>query len=588
MTPGPRSKFPEEQEKWIQQHKEEYLRLFAHSTKKNADTTWKDAMWTKFSDEFATELNASDESVKVWKSRFFRKYGNFKHHSASAKSTPSSASLPAIHLLQDDTVESARSLYINDHKDEINDEVNKQRDEMGMDHHKEEKAIWVEKAAALQETEERWDDDQLRRNQERIREIFIPIFRGMIGPGPRRLGKAAFHLVYGYRDADDIAQTGCLTIGQDRNVSRFDESAFDYENLVKKPWQDWCETNIPSAAADRSAMKRDVNNIPILPDFDETATRAEMRSTLKAFLDAVWYLAWPKSSDMEAPPWDEIKAHPADYLKTPLPDSLKLDNPNAMDFATVTRLIEYIKTTQQETPEHCAVQFRSKDEIDNAIQARVSSDSDEEVTATPAAPSRRISRRIDSDSDDDDDELSKPANPIAISTPHPEEAVPNSHASPSAKSVTSSCSPITHNDVLPGDTTNELAMDDADKSAENPRVAANIGTTNHVGSDAEAPAATRNDVQPKRRGRPAKQSTAPPPEAQAARSKRKRDEEDGEIGSDDDVATIAPPTERRKRIKSARCTVCNGPPGYCSCTPKRDKTAPKKTAAKAKRGNRRK
>ncbi|TDL14304.1 hypothetical protein BD410DRAFT_846159 [Rickenella mellea] len=537
---APRTRFTDAEEAWIQAQMNEYIEKFKNTSRNADDTLWKSAKWSLFCEKFGSVLDEGETSAEVWKKRFFRKYTNAKNR-APTKSATSSLPPPTIVVPQDVTVDSARDLFIAEHKDEINDEVNKERQEKHLDHHAhvgmyqaatkqrwdslhaDERAVWVERAEALQNAEERWDDEQLRRNQQNIMNILSATFRGMIGPGPRWLGKVAFHLLYGYRDVDDIAQSGCITIGQDSEVSRFDQMAPNYQENVKDIWLKWCEENIPRDIGSRSAMKRDKNNMPILPDFnDEAVTLSEMRSTLKAFLEAVWYLIWPKSSDMELPPWDDIKAHPTDYLKSPLPGSLALSDPSSMDLSGILQLIEHIKTTQCNTPEVCAVQFRCKEDIDAAIRARTEADSDEEVLSTPLVRIQRAARRVVSDDDNDETPIPKPR---SHTTSHdnivPEVAITDSNTSAIVNGITTSREPIACNDALPGDAVNGSATDDAETSTERPPTAAKTCSADHADADIEATVAAKDTVKPKKKGRQAKQATVASTTPQIAPSKRK-------------------------------------------------------------------
>ncbi|TDL13898.1 hypothetical protein BD410DRAFT_810172 [Rickenella mellea] len=234
------------------------------------------------------------------------------------------------------------------------------------------------------------------------------------------------------------------------------------------------------------------------------------------------------------------------------------------------------KTTQCNTPEVCAVQFRCKEDIDAAIRARTEADSDEEVPSTPVVRIQRAARPVVLDDDDDETPIPKPR---SRTTSHddsivPEVAVTNTDTPAIVNGITSSREPIACNDAFSGDA---VHTDDAEKSTERPPAAANTCSAGHADADTEATVAAndsinRDTVKPKKKGRPAKQATAASTTSQNAGSKRKRAQAAAEGEIDDEVTPNSPPQDRRKRSRSTRCPGCNGTRGCCSCTPKKDGT----------------
>jgi hypothetical protein len=95
-------------------------------------------------------------------------------------------------------------------------------------------------------------------NQDALPFKLFSILSGLVGPQPHQVGCAAFHLLYAYRDADELLKMGrsvdplgfsshLLTefdrvqVADDEFISTsFDCFLPDYAKLVSKPWNDYC------------------------------------------------------------------------------------------------------------------------------------------------------------------------------------------------------------------------------------------------------------------------------------------------------------------------------------------------------------
>ncbi|TDL17562.1 hypothetical protein BD410DRAFT_843491 [Rickenella mellea] len=435
MPPGPPTKFSSLQEAWIQNHVPEYLEKFRNS-KPHADRNWKKLQWDLFFQEFSDELNASDEPTGDWRDRFNRKFTNAKHRTpkGSNKRVGSPQPSPVVQWPQEHTADTARELWVATVKDDVNAEVTQARSSAGIDHRQHagmyqaalkkrwesltelEREAWTEKAVALRDAEERWDDPQLFLNQKTLAKITTRTFQGMIGPGPHRVGNAAFHLLFSYRDSDDLLQTGCVTVAP-QLPEPFHKVLPNYELVVVKPWQDYCEMNIPRVHenVECTMLKRNEANMPVLPSInEEKSTIADLRAILKAYIDALWYAGWPKSDDMPEPPWDDIVAHPADYLDvSTLSPGLTVKNPDTMDSALVLSLLKEIQHAQRNTPPCYPISFRSRQSIQDALTARQNGRN--EITV-PRTPKQRATRRVVLDDEAESDSDTSRLVPVQSST----------------------------------------------------------------------------------------------------------------------------------------------------------------------------
>ncbi|KDR78507.1 hypothetical protein GALMADRAFT_209001 [Galerina marginata CBS 339.88] len=364
--------------------------------------------WTKdklkdFETEFKTDLN----QVKDWRERFDRKFRNRKYVlNGKGKPPPPSPPppLPVLVLQEPSTTITGRKLFEQSNTATFSDEATQRRIALGQSsqtHAGHWQAIASAAWKALSdEKKEEWEEKSrlangakdmtgnIYRNQENLAFSIYNTLRSTIGTGPHQIGSAAYHVLYGYRDANDALRMGTLQVTDDGFVGGdFDMYCTDYRSSVLRSWNEYCESAVRLNLSFDYGKLFSVNSTTgfyVLPKFNEEDGKiSDLRLTLKAFLEVSWEHVWPRSFEMPGLPWSEFIECPEDYFH-PLfgfDHTISILRPHDMSNNDLRNLSAAIFDFQNDPETNLFPIFRSRTAISNTLDRLAAQREVEDVAA---------------------------------------------------------------------------------------------------------------------------------------------------------------------------------------------------------------
>ncbi|CAA7264599.1 unnamed protein product [Cyclocybe aegerita] len=364
---------------WVKERLQEFEQQFADNLKADIDAgkTTAAIARTNFSTYFRNQKHRQKVKVDKATAKQVQKYlpqGTVTAHAVTPsddESDSDSTTTPSLPTAKDvdelwSTVFKRTQLtgcYLHDreHADQVNAEVNKVRKATDTSHHKhagmwqtrmkelwegldeDEQADWEEKAATLRAAQK---EGQIYRNQALLYETVAALLTSLVGTsedGKYTIGNARFHLLYTYRDCNEVLKTGCVNAYKgDIGQASFESFLESYSESVMRPWFDCCKDTV-DVNQKSGPFERDVNGYPIWPEgLENDLTLERLRAMLAEFVEVQWASSW--SFDGHPFRWDS-----SDMQATLVDSNLPLLNPQTSPLNSVFQLLTFIKDNQATT-----------------------------------------------------------------------------------------------------------------------------------------------------------------------------------------------------------------------------------------------